>query len=328
MADNPKHPVVVALAGTTISAPDIQPLKNIFTDYFDWEVISEGQISPIEESVWGIKPGSAGTKFCVVRAPDATRGMVRIVQGRTRERRRPVAARWAGVEIIVSRDIDGLYERMKPCKDFKAFRDPITMDWSDFGSNQHRAFLGIAPGGTHLALTMGLTQPKGRAFPKAQAWVGHVFDVPLMTSRFERSARFYRDVVGMTPILTSQFNNNKFSWHDLFNLPHSADVALDIIKGDAPDTGLGGIEMQGYDESLIDTDQAVPDLFDGGACMLTYTTKNIDEAFAAISASPLAQILSKPQALKSAPYNGTKSFIFLGPDQERFEICEELWSAR
>jgi len=50
--------------------------------------------------------------------------------------------------------------------------------------------------------------------------------------------------------------------HELFGLPRGAHVALDILKGDAPGTGLGGIELQGYDAALIDPEPAVPDRFD------------------------------------------------------------------
>ncbi|MBL8644500.1 MAG: hypothetical protein JNK21_11255 [Rhodospirillaceae bacterium] len=130
----------------------------------------------------------------------------------------------------------------------------------------------------------------------------------------------------MTPILTSRFRDNKFRWHELFNLSWEAEASLDILKGDASDTGLGGIEMQGYDAALIDTDKADPQLFDGGTCMLTYATHDSDAAYAAISASPLAKMMSVPQVPAAKPYKKGRSFTFLGPDQEYFEICESMWA--
>jgi hypothetical protein len=60
--------------------------------------------------------------------------------------------------------------------------------------------------------------------------------------------------------------------------------------------------------------------------MVTYTTHDIDAAYAAISTSPLAQSLSKPMVVDGPPYHGGRVFTFLGPDQERFEICESLWT--
>ncbi len=325
MNTSPEQPLVVALAGMTIATPDVDALARIFTHYFEWQVLAEGTVSAAEERAWGIAPGSAGKRFVIVRTPDGTRGMVRIVQGTTRQRVRPVTPRWAGVEIIVSRDIDALFERVRECRDFVPLRDPMSMDWSDFGSNVHRAFLGRAPGGTHLALTMGVTKPKGREFPAAQAWVGHVFDVPLMTADFERSSRFYREVLGMVPFLTSRFTGG-LGWHELFGLPAGVEVRLDILKGDAPGTGLGGIEMQGYDASLIDDVPVDATRFDGGACMVTYTSKDIDATYAAVAASPLAKVLSTPAPVEAAPYRGGRAFTFLGPDGERFEVCEGLWT--
>jgi hypothetical protein len=127
----------------------------------------------------------------------------------------------------------------------------------------------------------------------------------------------------MMPILQSQFDGG--FWHELFALPEGAPVALDILKGDAAGTGLGGIELQGYDADLIDPETAVSDRFDGGAAMVTYTTRDIAAVYAAALNDPTAIILSAPAPLGGAPYHGAMAFSLLGPDGERLEICEALW---
>ncbi len=319
-----KSPLVTALTGLTIACPEIEKLAALLTDMLGWVPVTEGQIGRDEEQAWGIATGSAGTIFRIFRSPGSDRGMIRLVGGIDRVRSRPLATRWAGAELTVANDLDGLYGRLSNHPGFRPIHEPMTMDWSEFGSNIHRAFLGGVSGGTHLAFTMPVTQPKGRQFPKAQAPVGYVFDVPLISPDFERSGRFYRDTLGMIPILTSSFDGGL--WHELFNLPDGAKVALDILKGDAAGTGLGGIELQGYDQSLIDPEPAVADRFDGGAAMVTYTTRDIDAAYEAVSRDPSATILSHPTTLHTAPYHGARSFSFAGPDGERLEICEAGWS--
>jgi catechol 2,3-dioxygenase-like lactoylglutathione lyase family enzyme len=250
--------------------------------------------------------------------------MVRVVTGVERARSRAMAARWAGLEMIVGHDLDGLAARLASRPGFSTTVPPSDWDWTEYGSNLHRAFIGIAPGGTHLAFTMGLTQPQGREFPRAAAQVGHVFDVPLVTNRFEAAKRFWCGTLGMVPFLESAFTDHL--WHRLWRLPPGSPARLDIYKGDAPGTGLGGIELQGYEEALVDPEPASTDRFDGGACMVTYTSRDIDAAHAAVAADPTARVLSVPSTVADAPYDGARAFAFLGPVGERVEIVERPWA--
>jgi len=316
---------VTALCGITLASPDPEGCAHLLTAGFGWERWIEGRIAPQLERQWGLARGAAGPRAVILRSPGSSRGMLRLVQGTTRRRSRRFAARWAGVEMIVSRDLDALWEQVREFPGFDPRQPPLTMDWSSFGSNMHRAFIGIGPGGTHLALTMGLTQPVGREFPRAAAQVGHVFELPLITSEFERSLGFYGEVLGMTPILSSSFDRGP--WHALWQLREPTPVRLDILKGDVPGTGLGGIELTGYSADLIDPEPAIADQFDGGTCLVSYTTPDIEAAFRAVARDPRARVLSEPHLVEDAPYCGTRCFAFLGPDGERVELLATDWSA-
>lgn len=318
-----RTPMVTALAGVTISCPQPDRLADLFTSVLGWRVIAKGAVDEALERAWGIAPGSAGGAYRVVAAADAERGMVRIVSGEARLDDGKLRARWAGVEILVARDLDALYERLVAHVAFRSTHPPLEMDWSEFGSNIHRAFIGLGEGGTHLAFTMAVTRPRGRDFPQTSSGVGYVFDVPLLTTHYDRASLFYRDTLGMTPILESRFSTGP--WHELWDLPDGSPVTLDILKGDAEGTGLGGIELQGYAAGLVDESPAEPDRFDGGACMVTYTTNDIEAAHAAAVADPIVTVLGEPVALSAAPYHGARAFTLLGPDGERLEICETLW---
>jgi predicted enzyme related to lactoylglutathione lyase len=226
--------------------------------------------------------------------------------------------------MVVSRGLDGLHEQLAKHPKFRTFQPPSTWDWTEYGSNIHRAFIGNAPGGTHLAFTMAMTKPQGRDFPAAQAQVGHVFDVPLVTTRFADCKRFYCEVLGMTAFLQSRFENSL--WHKMWKIPPSSPVSLDIVKGNAPGTGLGGIELQGYEGELVDPEPAALQRFDGGACMVTYTCDDIDATCAAVAADPAARLLSRPRVIEAAPYRGARMFTFQGPVGERVEVIESSWS--
>jgi hypothetical protein len=317
-------PHVTALQCMTIASNRPAELSALFEAGLGWECVAEHPLHAGIERLWGIASGTAGLRARVLRSPGSTRGMVRVVAGNERARSRPMAARWGGVEMIVSHDVDGLATRLQALPGFRTFVPPSDWDWTEYGSNIHRAFIGTAPGGTHLAFTMGLTPPKGREFPVALAQVGHVFDVPLITTRFEDCKRFYCGTLGMVPFLQSEFRDHL--WHRLWRLPPESPARLDIYKGNAPGTGLGGIELQGYEPHIVDPEPAAVDRLDGGACLLTYTSDDIDAAFAAVSADPAARALSAPAPIAAAPYDGARAFTFLGPVGERVEIVERAWS--
>jgi catechol 2,3-dioxygenase-like lactoylglutathione lyase family enzyme len=192
------------------------------------------------------------------------------------------------------------------------------MDWSEFGSNQHRAFILRGPGGTHLAFTMGLTKPLGREFPATQAWAGHVFELPLVTADFAAARAFYGDLLGMQPILSSRFDRGL--WHQVWKLPEPTPVSLDILKGDAPGTGLGGLELTGYPAELIDEPPAPATRFDAGTCLVTLTSERIDEVFDRVSSDPRARCMARPQRIDAEGYEGRRAFCFIGPAGERVEI--------
>jgi len=315
-------PLVTALAGVTVASSRPDLLTDLFSEVLGWEIVSDGPITPALRQFWGAAPEN-DDRCVVLAATGANRGMVRIIAGPDRKPTDKLRTRLAGVEILVAHGLSELYEKVAAHLAFETTHRPFETDWSDYGSNVHRAFIGIGGGGTHLAFTMAVTKPVGRDFPATDAGVGYVFDVPLLTAHYNASSRFYRGTLGMVPILESHFTNAQ--WHGLWNLPPESPVHLDILKGDAPGTGLGGIELQGYEAKLIDDAPARPDSLDGGASILTYTSDDIEAAFAAVSADPVATILGPLQPIDGPPYNGTRAFCFMGPDGERIEICEQPW---
>lgn len=315
---------VTALLAVTIASPDPEGLSELLQRGLGWQVLGEGSLSAAHERQWGIAPRSAGPRWRILHAPGTTRGMIRLVGGSERPRSRPFAARWAGVEMVVAERLDELWTELQAYAAFRPWKAPVTTDWSQFGSNRHRAIVGRTPGNTHLALTMALTRPQGRDFPAATARVGHIFELPLITADFARSRAFYGDVFGMTAILSSSFDRGQ--WHALWDLADGVPVRLDILKGDAPGTGLGGIELTGYDAALIDPEPAERERFDGGCCMVSYVTPDIEAAFRTLAQDPRATVLSEPHAIDDDVYRGIRCCAFLGPDGERMELLSTPWT--
>lgn len=74
-------------------------------------------------------------------------------------------------------------------------------------------------------------------------------------------------------------------------------MRLHILKGDAPGTGLGAIELTGYDAELIDPTPWTRDRLDGGTCLVTFTTTDIEAAFRSVAGHPEATLLSEPDRI-------------------------------
>jgi hypothetical protein len=276
------------------------------------------------ERLWRIDQGSAGGRFAILRAPGSDHGMVRVVRGPERARPRQRAARWAGFEVIITKDIAGLHRRLADHPDFKPYQAPIDYDFTHAASNLHQAFSAKLPGGTHVTMTMGVTQPKKRKFPTARTQVGQIFQAPLNTPVYARCRGFYETTLGMEVTLESGGTHGPI--HDSWKVPAGPVYVLDILKGDAPDSGRGCIEIHGLPAGFIDPDPPHPTQFDGGTCMATFFNKDVGAVYRAVSRDPLVEILAQPTAVAPPPYRGAQAFCFAGPDGERGEIIGRDWT--
>ena len=314
-------PLTNTLACVTISNPAPERQADLLR-LIGWRQAAEGAIDASLEKLWGIGPGNAGKRFSVWQSPGSDWGMIRVVQGPDRYPTRQIGARWSGIEIIVMKDIDGLYEKLQKSGLFKVFVPPTNYDFTHVGSNIHRAMVGRMPGGTHIVFTMAVTAPKGRAFPSSPNDVGHIFAVHLVAKDFKPSFAFYREDLGMPPYLEDHLEHGL--WHDTWSLPDGTPVDLGTVRGNVPGTGRGAIEMQGYPDTVIDPIAITRDKLDGGSCIATYTADDIDATFKVVKGNKQATVLSEPMAMAGAPYNGGRAFCFLGPSGERFEVAERF----
>lgn len=305
-------PVVRALRGVTIGVEDVDATAAALEALLGWEQSAASPLDAATERRWGIAAGSAGPRAVVVGPPGADRGLVRLVGGVPLAPSERLPSRWMGVEMVISVDTDGLAERLAAAG-YAVAQPPRTFDWSDVGSNVHRSTVVLGPGGTRFAFTRPLTQPAGRAFHQALAPVGQIFSVQLCTTDREAVRRFYGDGLGMVALLGKTFTAPSF-WHDFLALGDDEVASLDLYKGDAPGSGLGGVEVQTYGPQRIGRDPLALDRLDAGVGMVTLTAADLDAAYEAARSAPGARVLSQPLA---------GGFALLGAEGERLEVVAE-----
>jgi len=252
-----------------------------------------------------------------MRSPNTDRGMIRVVEGTER--------RWSGIEIVVSEDLAGLSRRLDRHPAFDLRKPVDEADFTHAGANVHAFFHGRTPGLTHAMFTMAVTEAEDYEFPTTENQVGHIFDVHLDLNKAGLSRNFYENTLGMQVVFDEILSDGLF--YDTWDLdPSAPEVRMSILKGDAPGFGLGGIEMRCFDSTLLDIAPQIANRLDGGCCMTTFTTTNLNRAYRAVCNDPGAKILTEPVSMSESPYGGGYAFTFLAPDGDRVEISER-WTA-
>ena len=317
------YKLINTLACLTIACPNKEDFSNFLLKIFKWEIFHKGKITIDMENMWNISSGTAGKDYIVLRSPGMDRGMIRLVDGVIRKRNKQRSFRWGGFEIVVMYNIDSLYKQLLNNKIVSILSEPENHDFTNVDSNIHRAFHVKFPGGTHGTITMKLSEPKGRKFPISKSQVGHIFEIPLNTDKYTNTKKFYNDVLKMPTIL--ELISKKGSLHKSWNIPEGNLYSLSILKSSGPESGSGSIEIHGCDSSFIDEKINKQKEFDGGASLVTFTTKDILKVYNSVLDSSCASEVTKIISIENAPYKGCKCFSFEGPNKEKIEIVES-WS--
>ncbi len=302
----------------SICCEEPKALENILLNGLGWEIYSDSFISKDLENIFNIKKNSVGNNCKIYRSPKADRGMIRVIKGRERIRKNPRSYRWGGFEVVVMNDIDELFKKLLKFKEFIPISPPANYDFTSFESNIHRAFSAKLPGGTHATFTKKLTEPKNRLFPKSGSQVGHIFEVPLNTSNYKETKKFYEEKFGLIKILESITNNGPL--HNSWKIPVGEEYSLGIFKSSGIDSGFGSIEVHGCKKIYLDIDNGIKNELDGGASIVTFLVNNIKGLHNKlignkIEVSPIINI-------EHPPYNGKLAFSTHGLNSEKIEFVE------
>ncbi len=295
-----------------------ESLKNILLNGLGWSIFSESTIPHNIKKIINFKVNKYNEKVTILRSPNSDRGMIRILHGKERIRTKQRSLRWGGFEVVVSKNIDSLFNKLLKFDDFIPISPPENYDFTDVASNIHRAFSAKLPGGTHATFTMKLTEPKNRLFPNTDANVGHIFEIPLNTFNYEKTKEFYQEKLGLTQILESISNNGPL--HKSWKIPVGEKYSIGIFKSSGSNSGLGSVEIHGCRKNFIDEDINNHEELDGGACIATFLVENINSLYEYLQ--NINMVLTPIIKTEEQPYNGNFSFIGKGPNNEKIEFVE------
>ena len=259
-----------------------------------------------------------GRRWVLLGERGASSGMVCVVEDRIRPSGAGLPRAWDSVEIVVG-DVDAAAERLEGRSGVVRVWGPRDTDLSDLGSNVHRSGVWRMPWGTHLLLTMAVTQPVNRSFPSA-AEGGRVFEVHLRTDRFDRALDLYAGALQMPVLMEMHGTHGLFQ--DAWGLPAGTPVTMSLLKSGGPGTGGGAVELQGHAAASLQPRHADTGTA-GGTCMVTFASADLAAAHHAVRSAGF-RLLREPAPRTHGPFTGRRSFVVVGAEGERLEVVETV----
>ena len=208
---------------------------------------------------------------------------------------------WNATEILVQ-DPDALAEQLADSP-FQILGDPMNLS-----SNENiRAMQVVGPANEVLYLTRIPPGGAGTNLGSAQSFVDRTFIVVLGGPQMEDLRNFYKDVLAMPVSEPFGARVRLLSRaHDL-DLEYRHPLAMASLPKDF------GIELDEYPATATTRPQRYGELPPGMAMV----------GFGIASLEPVAEhVLSEPQAIDAAPYDGRRAGVVRGPAGELIELIE------
>ena len=312
---------IKSLLCLTISCSHLEDFKNIFINELGWEIFCDTPINNDLQVIYNMNNFESNKNSIILRSPESSKGMIRLINGEDRIRKKPRSFRWGGFEIVVKNNLDEIYNKLLNYKNFIPISPPQNYDFTNVQSNIHRAFSAQLPGGTHGTFTMKVTEPENRLFPNAHANVGHIFEIPLNTNNYTDTKNFYENHLGLKKILESISNDGPL--HKSWNIPSGEKYSLGIFKSSGENSGNGSVEIHGCKSIYIDEDVDTKsnENLDSGACLVTFSVENIKFLHRALKMNNIE--VSNIIKTDTKPYNNSLIFTAKGPNKEMLEFVEE-----
>lgn len=289
--------------GATLAVPDPEHTADVLAGAFEWRIRGTGDLAGRWASLEFPAPDSI-----VMGPPEATRGLVRLVQASAGEERGRLPRAWSSVEPVV-RDLDRLVAELDRHPDFEITSPGIELDMRDHGSNIHEA----AVARLHdclFVLTMAVTRPAERDFPESHSRVGHIFASHLRSTEAGAARRLYADVFGMRPLMVVEGHDTFI--HQFWGVDSRYPVRVDVLQGVTEGLGLGAVEVQSWPHGYLG--RYVTEPVPPGIAAVTYQAPDLAAARSAVGEAGTMVVGEDPEG-----------FVVRGAEGELLEVTSTAW---
>lgn len=292
-----------SLACVWVQVPALAPARRALVDALGLVEITAGVVE--DDSI----PSRPGARWLLLGDPDDDIGRVCLVEGTERRGGDGLPRGLDSVEVVVA-DVDQVAARLDALPDTVRVGHTLVADLAELGGNQHRSALWRMPWGTHLIVTAGLTEAKGREFPRTQRQAGRVFEVHVRTDKHAATRALYADGLAMPVLMTARWVSGPI--HDAWGLPEGSPVAMDLLKTGPEGTGAGAVEVQGHPTEMLQPGST------GGTCGLSFFVSDLDAVHRSLRHQ--GHEPGDPVRRRSGPHRGRLGFTLVGPEGEWLEF--------
>lgn len=297
------NPLLESMACAWVQVPALAPARRALIDALGLVEIDSGRVEHDDT------PAQPGARWLLLGDPDDEFGRLCLVEGVGRMDEIGLPRGLDSVEVVVA-DVDEVAARLDALPDAVRVGRTLVADLSELGGNQHRSALWRMPWGTHLIVTAGLTEAKGREFPRTGRRAGRVFEVHLRTDRHAAALALYAEAMTMPVLMTAQWAGGPI--HDAWGLPPGSPVAMDLLKTGSEGTGAGAVELQGHPTERLQRGTA------GGTCGLTFFVADLQAVHLSLRSQGFHPTV--PARRRSGPHRGRMGFTLAGVEGEWLEF--------
>ncbi len=283
-------------------------------DELGFEIRHAGAVEPELARVWGVS-AAAHPRYAVLRAPGATRGFIRLVEGPADDETGTFHKRGLFNAELLTRDVEALFARLKGSSAFRVVSELNTYDLSGAGGGAvSRSFATRGPGGAGFFFTQYLKVPPPRTLPVCETLVGPMFNAAMSTGLRPPVEAFYEKALGMGLRLAGRLTQPTVN--RIIGLPDDWGFMMLVYKGE----GDGLIEVDIHEHEVPEDPQLADDQFRPGNSMLTVGAGDLDDVLARAAQAGFGGTSAAP--LAPWPYDARRAVVLRGPSGERVELIQ------
>ena len=292
-----RHPVMA-----TIATANFDATLKAYQTTLEYELVDSSTLSEDMAAHWGLAD-LKGARLALMRPKSGMPVFFRFVEVIDTTPRAPSCG-WFALEVCVS-DFEALYKRLIKSKGFTPFAEPMPLAFTD----RVYPMQCKGPSGEIIYLNQVRGSLPDIDLPIASSTVDHLFIAILSAPDMEEANDFYSSVLDMS------VNERHEIAYKTINRVHG--LPLETLHKLST---LGGprhvaIEVDQY-PGLANPPRATTfQTLGEGILMVSFMANTFDAVLE-------KSIIGAPTVMKSAPYNGMRSIVLLGPAAERTELIE------
>lgn len=296
------EPLLRFIMIVTIAAHDLEAVERAYRQYFNYQVVARGKVTAALARAWGA-PNVVGRRYLLLQPESGQPVYLRFIEMPLVPGYEPLRTfGWNCTEILV-KDVDRLAHQLEGSP-FRIIGPPRNLS----SDENIRAMQVLGPANEVLYLTRIIPGASGFNLGSAQTDVDRVFIVVLGVKDIEQATRFYREQFNMPTTKPMGVRMSALSKAHGLDPEQLHPLAIVQFVKDFL------IEVDQYPASATERPQRAGDM-PPGLAMVSFIVNSLD--------SLRVKFVAPPKKINTAPYDGRRVAVTVGPSGEWIELVED-----